>query len=235
MLRGGENLADESEIKPTLRIGQLAKLASVHVETLRYYEREGLLEKPYQHVSGYRAYPASAVAHVQSIKRAQSLGFSLAEIRNLLKRGRGERFSDQASRKLAEIDGMMAGLQRARADLLRLVEYGCDGLVGCSCGQADCPTNAGDGTAAPTALPGPGLKAMPAKPAGLFAGALLAAGCAACCAPLVGAALAAVGVPALAATEGLEVGLGATALAAGGIALNRLRGRRTPSRLGSNG
>ena len=47
----------------TLRIGQPAKLAAVHVETLRYYEREGLREKPYQHMSGYRAYPLSAVAH----------------------------------------------------------------------------------------------------------------------------------------------------------------------------
>src|ERR1700704_2274044 len=119
-----------TEEKPTLRIGQLAKLASVHVETLRFYEREGLLEKPYQHLSGYRAYPPSAVAHVQSIKRAQALGFSLAEIRSLLKGARGERFSTQASRKLMEIDGMLLDLHRARAELLRLVEYGGDGLGG---------------------------------------------------------------------------------------------------------
>src|ERR1700704_4808824 len=112
-----------TEEKPTLRIGQLAKLASVHVETLRFYEREGLLEKPYQHLSGYRAYPVSAVVHVQSIKRAQALGFSLSEIRSLLNGARGQRFSDQASRKLAEIDGTMAELRRARTDLLRLLEY----------------------------------------------------------------------------------------------------------------
>src|ERR1700716_779873 len=107
MLQRGRALDEASGPQPTLRIGQLAKLASVNVETLRYYEREGLLEKPYQHLSGYRAYPASAVVHVQSIKRAQALGFSLSEIRSLLKGARGQRFSDQASRKLAEIDGMM--------------------------------------------------------------------------------------------------------------------------------
>src|SRR5205807_2346757 len=123
-------------------------------------------------------------------------------------------------------------LQRARAELVRLVEYGCDGLVGCTCGHADCPTNA--------AQPPPGRAmaaplrpaAAPGKPPGLLAGALIAAGCAACCAPLVGAALAVAGVPALAATEGLEVGLGATALAAGGIVINRLRRRRTPIEAG---
>src|ERR1700716_4150797 len=187
MLQRGRALDEGSGPQPTLRIGQLAKLASVHVETLRYYEREGLLEKPYQHHTGYRAYPVSAVAHIQSIKRAQALGFSLAEIRGLLKGGRGERFSTEASRKLAEIDGMMADLQRARADLLRLVEYGCDGLVGCSCGQADCPTNVSGTAGAPPTVHVSGIDAARAKPAGLVAGVVLAAGCAACCAPLAAA------------------------------------------------
>jgi len=235
MLPGREPITDIPAAAPTLRIGQLAKLASVHVETLRYYEREGLLDKPYQHLSGYRAYPASAVAHVQSIKRAQALGFTLTEIRRLLKSSRGERVSSEASKKLAEIDATMADLQRARAELLRLVEYGCDRLVGCTCGQADCPTSIGPAEAATASRPEPGLQAVPAKRSGLLAGALLAAGCAACCAPFVGAALAAIGVPALAATEGLEVGLGATAFAAGGIALNRIRqrARTQPVRTGT--
>ena len=230
MLPRSEALANVPEAPPTLRIGQLAKLTSVNVETLRYYEREGLLDKPFQHLSGYRAYPVSAVGHVQSIKRAQALGFSLSEIRTLLKSARGVRVSNEASKKVAEIDATLAELQRARADLLRLVDYGCDRLVGCTCGRDDCPTSASEAAATPTTSPDPGLKALPAKRSGLVGGALLAAGCAACCAPLVGAALAAAGVPALAATEGLEVGLGATALAVGGIALNRIRRRaRTAS------
>ena len=107
MLRTSEPAAAVPDQQPTLRTGELARLASVNVETLRYYEREGLLEKPYQHLSGYRAYPVSAVAQVQSIKRAQALGFSLAEIRSLLKGPRGERVANEASRKLAEINGMI--------------------------------------------------------------------------------------------------------------------------------
>jgi MerR family transcriptional regulator, mercuric resistance operon regulatory protein len=223
MLQGTEQLAAVPESLPTLRIGQLARLASVHVETLRYYEREGLLDKPYQHLSGYRAYPVSAVAHVQSIKRAQTLGFSLAEIRRLLKSARGTGVADEAAKKLAEIDATMADLQRARAELLRLVDLGCDRLVGCTCGQADCPTTAETPGVALTSSLDPGPKTVPAKRPGLVAGALLATGCAACCAPLVGAALAAVGTPVLAATEGLELGLGATAVGVAGIALARIR------------
>ena len=231
MLPTSEAETDPAEQEATLRIGQLAKLASVHVETLRFYEREGLLERPYQHLSGYRAYPASAVSHIQSIKRAQALGFSLSEIRSLLRGAHRQRFSDQASRKLAEIDGTMADLQRAKADLLRLLEYGCDGLVGCSCGQADCPTGAPQAVSAPTDLPDAGNKPASPSRSGLLAGVALTAGCAACCAPLVAAALAALGMPALAATEGLEIGLGASALAAAGLAVNHLRRRsRTGAR-----
>jgi DNA-binding transcriptional MerR regulator len=228
-----ETEADLKGEGPTLRIGQLAKLASVNVETLRFYEREGLLEKPYQHLSGYRAYPVSAVGHVRSIKRAQALGFSLSEIRSLLKGTPGQRFSDQATRKLAEIDGMMAGLQRARADLARLLEYGCDGLVGCSCGQSDCPTRAQQVVTAPAIQDGD-AKPVTAKAPGLLAGVALTASCAACCAPLVAVALAVLGVPALAATEGLEIGLAATALTAAGIGLNRMR-RRTRARAVTSG
>src|ERR1700716_1394309 len=99
MLQRGRALDAGSGAQPTLRIGQLARLASVHVETLRYYEREGLLDKPYRHLSGYRAYPAGAVAHVQSIKRAQALGFSLAEIRRLLQPARGGRVAEEAAKK----------------------------------------------------------------------------------------------------------------------------------------
>ena len=233
MLQTSDGGAGTQEGQSTLRIGQLAKLAAVHVETLRFYEREGLLEKPYQHLSGYRAYPLSAVAHVQSIKRAQALGFSLSEIRSLLKEANGQRFSDQAASKLEEIDRMMVELQRAKTDLLRLLEYGCDGLLGCTCGQADCPTRGQRAVTTPLSLPDGHHEPMALKRPGLITGAAVTAGCAACCAPLVGAALAALGVPALAATEGLEVGLGATALAAVGIGLHRLR-RRARIRAGTS-
>src|SRR5205085_4323513 len=65
-------------------IGQVARRACVGVETVRFYEREGLLEEPARRASGYRQYSEEAVKQICFIKRAQQLGFSLKEIRELL-------------------------------------------------------------------------------------------------------------------------------------------------------
>jgi MerR family mercuric resistance operon transcriptional regulator len=65
-------------------IGEVAEQANVHVETLRYYERRGLIEQPPRSASNYRLYPEDAVRRVQFIKRAQELGFSLKDIKELL-------------------------------------------------------------------------------------------------------------------------------------------------------
>jgi MerR family transcriptional regulator, copper efflux regulator len=67
-----------------LTIGEAAKRARVHVETLRYYERRGLLVKPLRSKSNYRQYADDTVRRVRFIKAAQTLGFSLKEIRELL-------------------------------------------------------------------------------------------------------------------------------------------------------
>ncbi len=67
-----------------LTTGELAKQAGVNVETLRFYERKGLLPKPPQRASGYREYPTESVGLIRFIKRAQELGFSLAKVRELL-------------------------------------------------------------------------------------------------------------------------------------------------------
>ena len=67
-----------------MRIGEVAAEAAVNVQTLRYYERVGLLPRPARQPSGYRAYGTHAVRQVRFIKRAQELGFSLAEIGDLL-------------------------------------------------------------------------------------------------------------------------------------------------------
>jgi Hg(II)-responsive transcriptional regulator len=67
-----------------LTIGEVAKQAKVHIETIRYYERRGLLERPPRSLSNYRLYPPEAVRRVQFIKRAQELGFSLNDIKELL-------------------------------------------------------------------------------------------------------------------------------------------------------
>jgi MerR family mercuric resistance operon transcriptional regulator len=74
----------EVEAMETLRTGELAKRAGVNVETLRFYEQKGLLPKPPRRESGYREYPPSSVQLIRCIKRAQELGFSLGEIKELL-------------------------------------------------------------------------------------------------------------------------------------------------------
>jgi MerR family mercuric resistance operon transcriptional regulator len=67
-----------------LTIGEVAERAKVHIETLRYYEQRGLIASPPRSTSNYRLYPEDAVRWVRFIKRAQELGFSLKEIRELL-------------------------------------------------------------------------------------------------------------------------------------------------------
>ena len=68
----------------SLKIGEVAQRGGVSLQAIRYYEREGLLPKPPRLASGYRLFPDTAVRQVHFIKRAQELGFSLAEIRELL-------------------------------------------------------------------------------------------------------------------------------------------------------
>lgn len=67
-----------------LTIGQLAKTSGVNVETVRYYQRIGLIAEPPKPAEGYRRYPTATVARIRFIKRAQELGFSLDEINDLL-------------------------------------------------------------------------------------------------------------------------------------------------------
>lgn len=71
--------------RETLRTGEVAAQAGVNVQTLRYYERRGLLREPERRPSGYREYPADAVRLIRFIKRAQEIGFTLTEIEDLLR------------------------------------------------------------------------------------------------------------------------------------------------------
>ena len=92
-----------------LTIGQIAKQARVHVETLRYYERRGLVARPPRSGSNYRLYPHEAVTRLQFINRAQDLGFSLKEIKKLLQAtckscGRLLLTKQQAQEFLAELE-----------------------------------------------------------------------------------------------------------------------------------
>ena len=116
---------------PTLTIGELAKESGVHLETIRYYEREGLMLVPPRKTSRHRAYPSSATRRLRFIKRVQELGFTLSEIRELLmlRAEPGEDCSEvcrQAQQKLAEVRVKIGQLQAIEEALLRLTA-GCSG------------------------------------------------------------------------------------------------------------
>jgi MerR family copper efflux transcriptional regulator len=109
----------------TLSIGQVASLAGVGVETVRFYEREGLLEEPPRRASGYREYSPAVVKRIHFIKRAQQLGFSLKEILELLTLrvdGQTEcsQAKERATTKLAEVEQKIVELQRMRQALLHI-------------------------------------------------------------------------------------------------------------------
>lgn len=67
-----------------MKIGQLAKIVNIDIQTLRYYETQGLLQQPKRLANGYRDYPQEAIARVTFIKRAKMVGFTLKEIKELL-------------------------------------------------------------------------------------------------------------------------------------------------------
>lgn len=109
-----------------LTIGRLARRAQVNVETIRYYERRGLIPKPPRSSSGYRLYPQEAVTRIRFIKRAKELGFSLKEISELLSL-RVEPNTTcgdirrRAEAKIVDIEGRIETLQRMKRALMELV------------------------------------------------------------------------------------------------------------------
>ena len=110
---------------PKLTIGQLAGGAGVGVETVRYYERRGLIPEPPRSPGGYRIYSPKEVARIRFIKRAQSLGFSLNEISDLLSlkvnpRSTCAQVKSSAQAKIEDIDRRIAALQEMRQALARL-------------------------------------------------------------------------------------------------------------------
>src|SRR6266536_831102 len=108
----------------TLSIGQVARKAGVGVETVRFYEREGLLEEPPRRASGYRQYSDQVVKRIRFIKRAQQLGFSLKEITELLLRVDAqtscEVVKQRTEAKIAEVERKLVELQRMRQALLQV-------------------------------------------------------------------------------------------------------------------
>lgn len=107
-------------------MGAVARQANVHVETLRYYERRGLVTRPLRSVTNYRLYPAETVPLVRFIKHAQALGFSLQEIKELLAlraapRARCADMRIRAEAKIAAIEAKIRALQAMKKALTKLV------------------------------------------------------------------------------------------------------------------
>lgn len=122
-----------------LTIGKLARRAGVGVETVRFYERKGLLETPPRQASGYRQFGEEAVDKLRFIRRAKELGFSLKEIKDLLRLGTEDgatcgQVKERAERKIADIEERIRSLRRIKAALEKVTKQ-CSG-----CGPAtDCP------------------------------------------------------------------------------------------------
>lgn len=121
----------------SIGIGQLARRAGVSIDTVRYYERSGLLAPQTRLASGYRRYGELQVSRLRFIRRAQELGFSLNDIRELLglsKQRDVARVKRAAEKKLADVEERLAALTRVRDGLATLVAT-CPGHGR----AADCP------------------------------------------------------------------------------------------------
>jgi DNA-binding transcriptional MerR regulator len=122
-----------------LRRGQVATAAGVNIETLRYYERRGLLAEPDRSPGGHRLYPAEAVTVLRVVKAAQRLGFTLDEVGDLLELGKhrhGKRvdagLQRQAREKLVEVEERINDLVAIRDRLTAALDAGCDDLLECA-------------------------------------------------------------------------------------------------------
>ena len=123
----------------SLKIGQVAGKTGIGVETIRFYERQGLIDEPPRRESGYREYPETVVERIRFIKRAKELGFSLKEIRDLLHlRMRPDttcaELKQQVFVKIDDVAAKLRDLERIHGALNRLAQS-CEGEGPLS----DCP------------------------------------------------------------------------------------------------
>jgi len=120
-----------------LTIGELARQSAVHIETIRFYQRRGLLAKPARPATGIRHYGEQDIARIKFIRSAQSLGFSLDEVTNLLTLEDGAQCAEAskiAQQKLDEVRGKLANLRRMEKTLTELL-----GECSKTKGQICCP------------------------------------------------------------------------------------------------
>ncbi|HYU86036.1 MAG TPA: MerR family transcriptional regulator [Kribbellaceae bacterium] len=149
-----------------MRSGQVARAAGVTVETLRYYERRGVLAAPERTLGGHRVYPEDTVTVLRVVKAAQRLGFSLDEVTELLDAGRHRHgrvvpgLHERVGRKLADVEARIADLTVIAGTLRAAMAAGCDDLMTCA-EEQQCPLPFA-GLAEPEAVAGAG--ASPAVP-----------------------------------------------------------------------
>lgn len=110
-----------------LTIGEVARRAEVNVETIRFYEREGLIDQPARPARGFRHYRADAVERVRFIRKAKALGFTLEEIQQLLSLratsgAKCEAVRQRALTKVEQIEQKLRDLRRLKAAVVRLAE-----------------------------------------------------------------------------------------------------------------
>jgi MerR family transcriptional regulator, mercuric resistance operon regulatory protein len=135
---------DDGQAASVLRSGQLAAAAGVNRQTVRYYERRGLLAQPQRSSGGHRLYPADTVGELRMIKAAQRLGFSLREVADLLDSARRQRCGGnrglvaRTAAKVEEIETKIADLQTIRDALVEAGLAGCADLLECAA-SPECP------------------------------------------------------------------------------------------------
>lgn len=120
---------------------QVAKAVNVNIETIRYYERRGLILEPPRNNAGYRMYPQEVIKDIEFIKRAQGLGFTIEEIKELLAASNGqkefhsEEMNEFASSKIQEIEKKIRDLNEMKILLENLVEI----CPGSGVPKSECP------------------------------------------------------------------------------------------------
>jgi DNA-binding transcriptional MerR regulator len=122
-----EEVADQTQKRDMLKIGEVSRQSGIGIETLRFYEKSGLLDKPSRTYSGYRMYSSDVLDRLSFIKRAQVLGFSLDEIRKVIddaRRGHSpcDEVREIVRMRLEELDQRMQEMALYRKELAETLE-----------------------------------------------------------------------------------------------------------------
>ena len=122
-----EEVADQTQKRHMLKIGEVSRQTGIGIETLRFYEKSGLLDKPDRTYSGYRMYSSDVLDRLAFIKRAQVLGFSLDEIKKVIDDARNghspcDEVREIVRKRLEELDQRMREMARYRKELAETLE-----------------------------------------------------------------------------------------------------------------